>query len=109
MPKFHKNLKEITQESQMCRFNPIPALFPHSLMQSGVILTKLGALAWSWWVWDPSGVPSVASRSWRDSFPLLSSDRSHLEYWVQFGAPQYKRHKMKGKTTEMMKGLGPLL
>lgn len=47
----------------MCRFNPIPALFPHSLMQSGVILTKLAALAWSWWDWDLSGVSSVASRS----------------------------------------------
>lgn len=45
----------------------------------------------------------------RDSFPLLSSDRSHLEHWVQFGAPQYKRDKIQGKTTEMMKGLERLL
>lgn len=60
-------------------------------------------------VWDLFGIPSADSRSWRDSFPLLSPDRSHLEYWAQFGAPQYKRDKIQGKTAEMMKGLEHLL
>lgn len=35
--------------------------------------------------------------------------RLNLEYWVQFGAPQSKRGKIQGKTTEMMKGLEHLL
>lgn len=109
MPKFHKNLKEGIQESQMCRFNPIPALSPPSFMQSGVILRKPGVLDRSWWLGIFLSFQVLPARSWGDSFPLLSSDRSHLENWVQFGAPQYKRDKIQGKNTVMMKALEHLL
>lgn len=59
VPKFPKKFKESIQEFQRHRFNPIPALFPPSLMQSGVILTKPGALDRSWWL----GTHSLGS-SW---------------------------------------------
>lgn len=42
---------------------------------------------------DILGCRSAARGQGRSAFPLVSTDEIHMEDWVQFQAPQYKRDK----------------
>jgi len=49
---------------------------------------------------------SFTSRSREMILPLSSAEvRPHLQYWVPFWAPQYKRSGLTGETTSVIKGL----